>query len=58
MMKLKDELNVARAALWDCFVLAGGDTDGNSAWHCSTEDAARAAVDAVRQLREDYEEEE
>jgi hypothetical protein len=43
-------------ALWKCYVATGADTDGNTRWHCSTEQAVSAAVLAVEILRSDYDE--
>lgn len=43
-------------ALWQCYVHSGADTDGDTGWHCSPEDAASCAVSAVKELRDDYNE--
>jgi hypothetical protein len=41
---------------WRAFVEAGGDPDGDLKWHCTPAMAGAALVDAVRQLRADYDE--
>ena len=52
---LRRERDLLMAALWDCYRISGADTDGDTRWHCTPADAARAAVHAVRELRTDYE---
>lgn len=47
---------VLREALWECLVLSGADTDGDTRFHCSDDHAAKWTVAEVRQLREDYDE--
>jgi hypothetical protein len=42
------------AALWEIYVLCGEDTDGDKKFHCPPENAARRTVEAVRELRADY----
>jgi len=49
---LIEERDAAAKGLWECFVHAGGDTDGCDGWHCAIEYAVTAAVDAVKSLRE------
>ena len=45
-----DELADAMQALWDCYVAAGGDTEGDDGWRCETERACRIVVAAVRRF--------
>lgn len=47
---------VLMEALWQCYSLSGADTDGDSEWHCEPEQAAKSAVVAVEQLRDEYDE--
>jgi hypothetical protein len=52
---MSDELSdEVRRALWEINILTGADTDGDGTWHCSGQDAIRFTIDAVRQLRADY----
>jgi hypothetical protein len=45
-----------RLALWACFAQAGGDTDGDEKPHMNDDSLISAAVEAVKSLREDYDE--
>jgi hypothetical protein len=47
---------VLREALWECYVLSGADTDGDTYFHCSDAEAAERTVREVKQLRDDYDE--
>jgi len=40
---------------WRAFVESGGDPDGDLEWHCTPAQAGVTLIDAVRQLRADYE---
>lgn len=50
-----DEIERLRQRLWDCAIIAGADTDGNTTYHALAHpDIADFAYKAVLQLAEDY----
>lgn len=56
-MRNIDEIERLRAALWQCFADAGGDTDGDAnADAISTEYLIRMATGCVKDIRECYDE--
>ena len=55
--KDSDEIDRLRAALWQCFTDAGGDTDGKTdAAGISTDDLISTTTDCVKDLRLGYDE--
>jgi hypothetical protein len=54
LSKVLDEHEKMMTALWECYVLCGEDTDGNTRWHCPPAEAAEYTINAVRELRADY----
>lgn len=53
---LADERDSLMADSWRAFAESGGDTDGDLKWHCTPAMAGMQLVDAVKALREDYDE--
>mgnify|MGYP006351425199 CR=1 FL=1 len=57
MRNAADEIDRLRAALWQCFTDAGGDTDGKTdAAGISTDDLISTTTDCVKDLRLGYDE--
>ena len=54
--RLSAELDRARQALWECARFAGADLDGDETWHAMVGGPEAFALDAVKSLREDYDE--
>ena len=56
LQKLLIEVDDLMEALWDIYVLSGADPSGyDGKFNCSVEEAIKRTVDAVKELRDDYE---
>jgi hypothetical protein len=52
---LVHDIQILKAALWQCYVLSGADTDGDDKFYGPAVMAAKMTVESVRELRGDYE---